>query len=316
MEISVVICTYNRPDLLKSALICLIDQSLTKNKYEIVVIDNGPAKNTEKLIGKFKSLYPDNKIFYFREYKPGLSRARNLGIKKSAGEYIAFIDDDAQMPKDWLKNALNLFRTIKPSPLAVGGPEEPVLPGGKPDWFKEEYYSPTINKLGQKGRFLKKGESLNGSNMIINKKILLQLGGFDTRIGMQGLYISAHEETAFFERLWLLNNGKDIFVYYSPDLLFRHIIQDFKLKVSYLLKRSFAAGQAWFAKYNKVSFPRRLILVFISFFYVFYHILISILTVPVYRKPQQWLIEKVSKVLFGIGFLLFGLGIVIKQKQN
>lgn len=314
--ISVVICTYNRPDLLKLALKSLINQSLAKRKYEIIIIDNGQLRQTEEVVSQFKSQNPYNIICYYKESNIGLSHARNLGIKKSKGIYIAFIDDDAQLPKDWLKIALILFEKIKPSPLAVGGPEAPFVQGKRPGWFKDEYYSPTKRKLGEKSRFLKKGESLNGSNMIIKKAVLKKLAGFDVKIGMQGLYISAHEETQLFERLWRLNNGQGIYIYYSPHLEFRHLIQRFKLKVSYVLKRSFAAGQAWFARYDKVSILRRLFLICLSFGYISYHIFISLLTFFSYRKPQQWLIEKVNKVLFGIGFMLFGLGIVIKQKQN
>jgi hypothetical protein len=151
---------------------------------------------------------------------------------------------------------------------------------------------------------------------MIMMRVFKKYGGFDSAVGMQGINISAHEETGFFEKLWSRENNQRVNIFYTPKLVFRHYIQDFKLSVYYLLKRSFSSGQAWFLKMGKMGFPKRLGLAVMSLLYVSGQSLISAVTFFFYGNKNQWLIEKVNKVFFGFGFLLKVLGITINTKQQ
>lgn len=90
-KISVQICSYNRKTLLKEAVSCLFDQTLPKDQYEVIVVDDGSTDGTADMIAALKS--PINLVF-IRQEKEGLAAGRNKGIRKAQGEIILFIDDD------------------------------------------------------------------------------------------------------------------------------------------------------------------------------------------------------------------------------
>jgi glycosyltransferase involved in cell wall biosynthesis len=86
--ISVIVPTYNRMDKLKETIKSVLSQ--TYNKLEIIVI-NDAGEDIKVVLDKFS----DNRIKYFKhETNKGLAASRNTGIEKSAGKYLAFLDDD------------------------------------------------------------------------------------------------------------------------------------------------------------------------------------------------------------------------------
>ena len=94
IDISVIIPTYNRYEFLKRALSSVYAQiHLPK---EIIVIDDGSTDNTSQIVQDF----PDIKYIY--QKNAGVSSARNLGIKHSSNEWIAFLDSDDEWHIDKL----------------------------------------------------------------------------------------------------------------------------------------------------------------------------------------------------------------------
>jgi len=88
-KISVIIPTHNRPELLKRAVQSVLNQSF--QDFEIIVVDDGLEKRANKIIEKIN----DKRVFYFQNKQNlGASASRNIGIKKSKGEFITFLDDD------------------------------------------------------------------------------------------------------------------------------------------------------------------------------------------------------------------------------
>ena len=93
--VSVIIPTHNREQFLEEAINSVSEQ--TFNDLEILVIDDGSIVNYAKTIcSKYK-----NCTYYYKE-NGGLSSARNFGISKAKGAYIAFLDDDDR----WVLNKL------------------------------------------------------------------------------------------------------------------------------------------------------------------------------------------------------------------
>lgn len=93
LNISVIIPTFNRKGLVKRAIQSVLYQSLPL--HEIIVIDDGSVDGTDQLI---KNEFPQVK--YSWQENSGISSARNLGIRKSKGNWIAFLDsDDEWLPK-------------------------------------------------------------------------------------------------------------------------------------------------------------------------------------------------------------------------
>ncbi len=98
-KVSVIIPTYNRPELLKKAIQSVLSQ--TFQDFEIIIVDDGLEKRADDVIKKIN----DAKITYIQHKKSkGGSAARNTGIKNAEGKYVAFLDDDDQ----WLPKKLEI----------------------------------------------------------------------------------------------------------------------------------------------------------------------------------------------------------------
>ena len=101
--VSVIIPSYNSSRYLSQAIESVLAQSY--KEFEIIVVDDGSTDNTRKAVEKFK----DNVIYLYKS-NGGPASARNLGISKSIGEYIAFLDaDDYWLPKK-LKTQIDFIK--------------------------------------------------------------------------------------------------------------------------------------------------------------------------------------------------------------
>src|SRR4030042_3198273 len=105
LKVSAVIPTYNRGQKVCEAIDSVLSQ--TYPLYEIIVIDDGSTDNTPVLLRKYKK-----KIRYFCQKNKGPSAARNLGIKKSTGDFIAFLDSDDLWDKDKIKEQIDFYAKI------------------------------------------------------------------------------------------------------------------------------------------------------------------------------------------------------------
>src|SRR6266516_320914 len=112
-KVSVVIPTYNRVDLLRPAIVSVLNQ--TFQDFEIIIVDDGCTDSTSDLVSAFN----DARIKYIRhEINKGGSAARNTGILNSKCEFIAFLDDD----DEWLPEKLDMqIKVIEESLPRVGG---------------------------------------------------------------------------------------------------------------------------------------------------------------------------------------------------
>lgn len=117
MRFSIIIPTYNRVRLIKRCLDSIIDQDYDRKRYEIVVINDGSTDDTQEFLEKEKRKMKNFRFYKIKNSGPGA--ARNYGLKKSKGRYIAFTDDDCIVEKEWLKKIEEKF--IETNTDAVGG---------------------------------------------------------------------------------------------------------------------------------------------------------------------------------------------------
>ncbi len=102
MNISVIIPTYNRYEVLKRALNSVFAQTYKAN--EVIVIDDGSSDETSQIINDFPN------IRYLYQKNSGVSSARNLGIKKATSKWIAFLDSDDEWHPDKLQEHLDFHK--------------------------------------------------------------------------------------------------------------------------------------------------------------------------------------------------------------
>jgi len=308
VEVSVIVCTYNRSDLLKGCLESLVQQTLSREQFEILVIDNASTDGTRELVASFTHI---ENIRYVFEGKPGLSHARNRGMREAKGRYLAYIDDDARAAPDWLEVAERLIHTVQPRIDCLGGPYHPFYTSNKPDWFKDEY---EIRGFGNQARQLGRKEYISGANMIWAKGSLEMIGGFDVRLGVIGNQLVLGEETHAFEQVW---GQKTLPVfYYSPDLIIYHWVPDFKMTVSYLLKRKFAAGQYQASQRKQNNVIANLRDMGRQLFKLLKAGLQFILHVRQYPCWQNWMSEEGGRIAFYWGNILGNVGIRPKFSQG
>jgi glycosyltransferase involved in cell wall biosynthesis len=233
-EISVVICTYNRSQVLINAVRTACEQSVPKNQYEVIVIDNNSTDSTAGLI---RDLMPEHThLRYFMELEQGLSSARNRGWREARGRYVAYLDDDAKAPPDWLAKAHQIIIEIQPALL--GGPYYPWYNSRKPPWFLDQFGT---NELDTIPRFLEPPSSnLSGGNLFICRDLLEKIGGFDVNLGMTGQNLAYGEETAL--QILIRQQYPDEKIYYDPELRILHLVRDEKMTFRWRVRELFWRG--------------------------------------------------------------------------
>ena len=116
--ISIVICTHNRAASLKKYILRSLLE-LNYSHYEIIFVDDASTDKTQAILREFKDKTQNVKIIKNKRMK-GLCHVRNLGIKYSKGNIIAFTDDDCVLDTNWLKEIAKSFEDKECA--VVGGP--------------------------------------------------------------------------------------------------------------------------------------------------------------------------------------------------
>lgn len=111
--VSVIIPVFNDEVRLMRCLAALEQQTYPADRYEVIVVDNGSARDVAGVVGGFAHARP------LRELQPGSYAARNTGLAHARGEIIAFTDSDCVPQSDWLANGVaRLLRAGQPIVVA------------------------------------------------------------------------------------------------------------------------------------------------------------------------------------------------------
>lgn len=128
-QISVIIPTYNRSQMLLQCLDALEKQSIPRDTYEILVIDDHSPDDTPQRMAERVQEYGERAVRFFRQEKNGgPSAARNVGIRNARGEWLLFLDDDILVAPNTLELHLNAHRAQPGENVAVLGVTR-VAPG-------------------------------------------------------------------------------------------------------------------------------------------------------------------------------------------
>lgn len=234
LSVSVVLCTYNRADLLPGCLESLAAQTADKGAFEIIVVDNNCTDATPEMAASFARREPNVRVV--GEAAQGLSHARNRGWREARGVYVAYIDDDARAEPDWVQGALAVIDAARPD--IFGGPIYPFYLTGKPDWFKDEY---EIRMTAPDARALADGEYISGANFFARRDLLRDFDGFDATLGMKGRRRAYGEETDLMIRV--REATPEAVIWYDPTVRVRHLVPTAKMRIPFFFRRHFAHGQ-------------------------------------------------------------------------
>ena len=237
MEISVVICTLDRADLVRAAVTSLARQTTPPASFELIVVDNSPDGSTVAALADLASTVENLRLVH--EPTTGLSQARNRGALEATAPVVLFMDDDALAEPQLLATHLGAFQDEHV--VATGGRIHLRWPAAEPAWLPAElrpYYSGL--DLGDVPRPLALPEYPYGANMAIRRAVLDQVGGFSTDLGRHGRSLLSGEEKDLFRRIG--ERGGE--VRYLPDAVVHHCVLPDRVSRRWLLRRSYAQGRS------------------------------------------------------------------------
>jgi glycosyltransferase involved in cell wall biosynthesis len=235
LKIAVVICTYNRYDLLPKAIDSVIKQDFPSEEYEILVIDNTPnAEQGEGL--KYKAKYADiGNLTYVFEKTPGLSNARNVAMNMTTAQYVSYIDDDAITLENWLANVVSAFESFE-NVGVVGGKISPMWEIERPLWLSDKLTGHvSVVDWGGELRIATDEEWFAGANITFRKDILLESGGFSTSLGRvgSGNSLMSNEEVEVLK--YIKKSGCN--AVYAPEAAVDHLVERKRLRRDWFRRR-------------------------------------------------------------------------------
>lgn len=259
-SVSVVVCTRNRPQDLARCLRSL--QNLSSFPQEIIVVDNAPNSDTTyQLVAQIPS------IQYVLEPRPGLSVARNTGIRHSTGDIIAFTDDDVIVHPNWIAQLQQGFQNLRV--MAVTGLMLPAeleteaqlifhRDAGGSGWgyrvitFDPQFFS------DMKAQGVPVWRIGAGANMAFRRKAFDLVGYFDERLGAGASGCS--EDSEFWYRIL----AEGWFCQYEPTAVIYHYhrrdMDSLKHQAYQYMRGHVAALLVQFANYKHWGNIRRLFL--------------------------------------------------------
>jgi len=218
LDISVLIPTYNRAEILRETLEAMCQVKRDGLSVEFVVIDNNSTDHTKEVVESFADRLP---LCYLFEPRPGKNCALNKALDEAPlGRIVVFADDDVSPYENWLGEIWQAC-VRWPAVCVFGGRLEAKWPGGNPKWVERRWGS--VLSLGShdpsrgEGEFLCK-EVASGANMWIRRCVFDGGRRFDERFGPRGERRISGSETSL--QIVLRRDGHKIM--YIPNAAVRH----------------------------------------------------------------------------------------------
>ena len=303
-RLTIIICTYNRGDLISETIPTIFQQDLPLNDYSVIIVNNNSDDGTAKILDSFSIQY--NNLMVINEKMQGLSHAKNAGMFTAKTDWVVYLDDDAKVPFDFVRKALKNIANSNFS--CFGGVYLPWYKYGKPRWYKDEYAS-NANKLPDFG--VLQNDYISGGIMAVKKNVLLKYGGFSTNIGMKGTNTAYGEET--FLQIMLRKDGYDIG--YDPNWIMYHLVGNYKLQARWFLKSGYVSGRDSWIIYQKIPTIK------ILFLYLFRSLKMFIVNLFKYTPKiftenyysQNWIIDVFRPSILKFGQVIGGIKYLFKN---
>ncbi len=231
--VTVIICTWNRSQLLETTLDSLAHQIVSpEHDFEVIVVDNNSEDNTKAVVEKFSNKLANKNIQYRFEPIQGKQFALNNGISAANGEIIAFTDDDIILPSDWIKKIIQTF-TNEHIDLCGGKTEVNWPDKSPPVWF-DDSMSAVVGAINLGPNRISPpplGYAPAGANLISRKSLFERVGLFSTEH-------YRHMDQEFGERC----AKKGVKIAYEPEIVVFAPIDSKCLTKKYFRRWAFKSG--------------------------------------------------------------------------
>jgi len=168
--VTAVVTTYNRPQMVQRAIQSILAQ--TYEPLEIIVVEDGSDSGLEDWL----HIQGLSQVCYFRlEENQGLPTARNTGLNKSKGEYIAYLDDDDEWKPEKIQKQIELAERLNSDYAIIYCGFEVKDKADRVVVLNMPRLKGTI-----RDEIVKKGLNTIPSSFLFRKDTLLRIGGFDT----------------------------------------------------------------------------------------------------------------------------------------
>ncbi len=179
LKLSVIVPSYNRREEIAELLASLEAQDLAKDRFEVVVVDDGSTDGTAEMLAELQKK-TDLSLSVLHQDHRGPGAARNAGMEKASGDLFVFIDSDCLAPPQWLSTIKHAFDQ-DPELAAFGGRDDARL--DFPPLLLAINYSMTsfLTTGGMRGRKKRLAKFYPRSfNMGLTRNLYRQIGGFSS----------------------------------------------------------------------------------------------------------------------------------------
>lgn len=253
--VSVIVCTYRRPELLDLCLDSLVGQATAAGPHEILVVDNGPEREAQPVAARWQPVFAERGgvLRCIAEGTTGIAFARNRGVAEAEAPLIAFIDDDERACPGWLETLLAPFAALGDGVDMVAGEVDPDFgDSARPDWLTDSMLHTFSCRWGwdTEPRFLKPEEWFGEGNCAFRKRLLVERG-FPTDLGRSGGNLMSSEGIVF-----TALRAAGAKAYYEPRALVTHRIHADRLDKKWVVRRMFFQGTSDYLAHRRYGIRR------------------------------------------------------------
>lgn len=255
MDLTVCICTHNRPRYVRDCLDGLRRQTVPRHRFALQLVDSG---SHPLVAAELQGLAIQHGARLIRLDQPGVSIARNAGAWAARTPFIAYIDDDAIPAGDWVDTILDAIAQPGRPPALIGGRILPQWEIPLPGWWPQSLRG-VLSIIEHEGRGEYRTASVPRSlepyaaNMVVHVLSLLAAGGFGGAVGRYGSTLLSDEEV---QLAWMLQDA-GYSVRYDSRITVHHQIQARRMRPEWLLSRLYWQGASTVLTRRLLQQPER-----------------------------------------------------------
>ena len=240
-DATVLICTYNRADLLADTLDSLAKNRPRTLRWDVLVVDNNSSDRTREVVVSRAATFPVP-LHYLFEARQGKSISLNSGLAATNAQFILFTDDDVVVGEEWVDACCRPMQEDDGIDY-TGGPVLPIWERPCPTWLDQTRHDlwgtlAILNYGPERFVFEERRRVPLGANMAARRALIDRIGGFDPGLGRRGTSLLGQEQAEFFCRARAIG-ARGL---YEPAMSLRHHVPAARLTREYFRRWWFWKG--------------------------------------------------------------------------